>query len=301
MSSIAEDKPSPVSRRAAFYWSVRRELWEHRALHIAPAAISLLVFVGFLTALPKLPRAMVLAKASIAAHSTYNPLLFPYELVILGGLIVGLVFRLFYCLGALHDERRDRSILFWKSLPVSDVATVFAKAVTVFVILPVVVYAAMAVVQFVMFALSALVIAATGGDVGALWAQIDLPFMWSSMALGFVYLTLWQAPAYAWILMVSGWARRTVFLWAAAPLAIDWLAESLIAHKPRIETFIFRRFVGGAEEVFTVHGLGKAPVTQMSELEPAHLFGDPQLAIGLFAAAAFVAIAVFLRRRAAPI
>ena len=34
----------------------------------------------------------------------------------------------FYCLDALHGERRDRSILFWKSLPVSDLTTVLAKA-----------------------------------------------------------------------------------------------------------------------------------------------------------------------------
>jgi ABC-2 type transport system permease protein len=301
MSSITQSKPSPVSRIAPFYWSLRRELWEHRAIYIAPVAISLLVFVGFLTALPHLPRAMELSAAAVHAHNSYNPLLFPYQLVILGGLIVGFVVRLFYSLGALHDERRDRSVLFWKSLPVSDVATVFAKAVAMFVVLPIVVYAVMVVIQAVMLALSAVVIAVTGGDVGRLWAGVDLPFMWSSMAVGFVYLTLWQAPAYAWILMVSGWARRTVFLWAAAPLAIDWLVESLVAHKPRIETFLFRRFVGGAEEAFTVHGLGKAPVTHMSDLEPARLFGDPQLAIGLFAAAAFIAIAVLLRRRAAPI
>ena len=221
--------------------------------------------------------------------------------MILGGLIVGFVVRLFYSLGALHDERRDRSVLFWKSLPVSDVTTVFAKAVAMFVVLPIVLFAVMVIVQAVMLALSAIVIAVTGGDVGRLWTQVDLPFLWSSMAVGSVYLTLWQAPAYAWILMVSGWARRTVFLWAAAPLAIDWLVESLAAHKPRVQTLLFQRFVGGADQAFTVHGLGKAPIAHMSDLEPARLFGDPQLLIGLIAAAAFIAIAVFLRRRADPI
>jgi ABC-2 type transport system permease protein len=250
--------------------------------------------------LPHLPQALQLS-AAVASTKRPDPIQFPFDLVILGALLAGFVVRLLYSLGALHSERRDRSVLFWKSLPVSDVATVFAKAVALFVVLPVVLYVVMVVVQTVMLALSAVVVAATGGDVGLLWARVDLPFMWSSVAMGFVYLTLWQAPAYAWILMVSGWARRVVFLWAAAPLAIDWLIESVIAGKPRIETFIFRRFVGGAEEAFTVHGLGKAPVTRMTDLEPARLFGDPQLAIGLFAAAAFLAIAVFLRRRSAPI
>jgi ABC-2 type transport system permease protein len=301
MSSIAESKASPMSRVAPFYWSVRRELWEHRAIYVAPAAVSLLVFLAFLTGLPHLPHALQTAATTAAGAKKADPLLFPYEMVILGGLLVGFVLRLFYSLGALHSERRDRSVLFWKSLPVSDVATVFAKATALFVILPIVLYVVIVVVQTVMLAVSVLVVAAAGGDVGLLWRRLDLPFMWSSVALGFVYLTLWQAPAYAWMLMVSGWARRVVFLWAAAPLAIDWLVESLIAGKPRIQTFVFSRFVGGADRAFTVHGLGKAPVTHMADLEPARLFGDPQLAIGLFAAAVFLAIAVFLRRRSASI
>jgi ABC-2 type transport system permease protein len=295
-------KPSMKSRAAPFFWSLRRELWEHRAIYIAPVAISLSVLAVFLIfAVPTLPRAMQLADVAVHAKSGYNPLLFPYQMVIFGGLIGGGVVRLFYCLCALHDERRDRSILFWKSLPVSDRVTVAAKAMTVFVVLPVVVVVTMVAAQAVMMALSAIVIAIGGGDVGKLWRQVDLPFTWASIGLGFAYLTLWQAPAYAWVIMVSAWARRTVFLWAAAPLALDWLIESAIAHKPRIQSLVFRRFVGGAQEAFTVHGLGKAPVRQISDLDPARLFADPQLAIGLVVAAVFLVIAVFLRRRAAPI
>src|SRR3546814_20822192 len=46
----------------------------------------------------------------------------------MGLLVVVLGFVVFfYCLGALYDDRRDRSILFWKSLPVSDASTVLSK------------------------------------------------------------------------------------------------------------------------------------------------------------------------------
>ena len=110
-----------------FYWSVRRELWENRSITLAPLVAAVVVLVGFvistkdlagaLGALSGLDEARQQASLARRAALAAMPLLFT-------GFVVGW----FYCLDALHGERRDRSILFWKSLPVSDAVTVLAKA-----------------------------------------------------------------------------------------------------------------------------------------------------------------------------
>ena len=40
------------------------------------------------------------------------------------------------CIRDRYDERKDRSVLFWKSLPVSDRDTVLSKAVSALVVAP---------------------------------------------------------------------------------------------------------------------------------------------------------------------
>jgi ABC-2 type transport system permease protein len=106
------------------YWSVRRELWEHRSIYIAPLAAAAVFLLAFLTGL------------TLSTAHRHEPLDTPYvfaaALIMGTGFIVGI----FYSLDALYGERRDRSILFWKSLPVSDLTTVLSKFAIPLVILP---------------------------------------------------------------------------------------------------------------------------------------------------------------------
>src|SRR5437667_2763950 len=91
-------------------------------------------------------------------------------MLILTAFIVGL----FYCLDALYGERRDRSILFWKSLPVSDRTTVLAKVSIPLVVLPLVAFAIAAVTQFLMLLAASVVLLATGVSAAPLWTQLSL-------------------------------------------------------------------------------------------------------------------------------
>src|SRR5437868_7092662 len=110
-----------------FYWSLRREIWEHRALYMAPliaAGVALLAFTISTIGMPERRlHALTLDPASQA-----RAILMPYHMTAMVIVFTTLIVAAFYCLGALHNERRDRSILFWKSLPVSDLVTVLAKA-----------------------------------------------------------------------------------------------------------------------------------------------------------------------------
>jgi ABC-2 type transport system permease protein len=155
----------PTSRR--MYWSVQRELWESRSIYIAPFAVAALIMVGFLISTIGLPHKM-------HAASTLTPLQLhllieePYNFAAL--LIMGTTFivAVFYCLEALHSERRDRSILFWKSLPVSDLITVLSKASIPLVVLPLLTFVITVATQWMMLLLSSAVLLASGLSVATL-------------------------------------------------------------------------------------------------------------------------------------
>src|SRR5438874_1333563 len=115
----------PLGRR--IYWAVRREFWESRYIFLAPLGATTLFMGSFLLTAIHLPE-KVRAAAALDAAKQHDTLSIPYELA--GDLMMGtfLLVAMFYCVESLQRERRDRSILFWKSLPVSDVITVGAKA-----------------------------------------------------------------------------------------------------------------------------------------------------------------------------
>src|SRR5262245_27831189 len=126
-SNIAPPVTNEVKSSQSFYWSVLRELWENRSIYIAPAIVAIVVLFGFIVStggLPERRRAVLLLdpeKSRAAIEVLYDV---AAMLLIFTAFIVGV----FYCLDSLYGERRDRSILFWKSLPVSDLTTVLSKA-----------------------------------------------------------------------------------------------------------------------------------------------------------------------------
>jgi ABC-2 type transport system permease protein len=105
------------ARTKPFYWSVKRELWEYRSVYIAPLVVAAVVLFGFLIRITRLPH-MVVAVQSLPWWKQYLVLALPFAIASGAILVTGVVVAVFYCLGALNNERRDRSILFWKSLPV---------------------------------------------------------------------------------------------------------------------------------------------------------------------------------------
>src|SRR5881227_2959041 len=165
-----------ADRRCAtrpMYWSVRRELWENRSIYIAPLAVAALILFGFMISTIHLPGKM---RAALASHPLHQQEFIeqPYNFAALLLMATYLIVAVFYCLDALHGERRDRSILFWKSLPVSDLTTVLSKASIPLAALPLIVFAMFVALQVPMLALNIVALLLRGGSVSALWTQ--LPF-----------------------------------------------------------------------------------------------------------------------------
>jgi ABC-2 type transport system permease protein len=207
---------------------------------------------------------------------------------------------IFYSLDALYGERRDRSILFWKSLPVSDLTAVLAKLAIPLVILPLLSFAVTIVTQWIMLLLNSLVVLGSGGNVAALWAHSS--FLHFSVILLYHLLTvhgLWYAPLYGWLLLVSAWARRAPFIWAALPPFVVWGVEKIAFNTSHFLTLLEYRL--GGPEAAAAGSQGSAVMDTMEALTPAQFFSTPGLWIGLAIAAVFLYAAVRLRRYRGPI
>lgn len=282
-----------------FSWLLRRELWEHRSLYIAPAVVAAFGVVGYLIGSLVLPNATRAARLADPAQA--HDYMEHYGFVAGTVFVTGVIVSILYSLGALHGERRDRSILFWKSLPVSDRMTVLSKAAVPLLVMPVIVFAIVVVAQLVMAALVSLIWVANGFDPRAMWAQMNLPFLWLVLGYGLIFMALWHAPLFAWFLLVSAWARRVPFLWAAAPLAALVVIGHFAHRTPAGLGPLEQRLAGGFTGPFTVGSLGREPVSRLTDLDPVRLFGQPGVWIGLIVAAAFLFAAIRLRRSRGPI
>src|SRR5437879_12553852 len=164
-----------------FYWSVLRELWENHSIYIAPLIVAMVVLFGFLvstTGLPERRRAVLLldpAKARAAIEM-------PYNVAAMMLIFTAFIVVVFYCLDALNGERRDRSILFWKSLPVSDLTTLLSKATIPLVVLPLVTFAIIVATQVVMLLWTSVLLIAHGMSPVSTWKYFPL-FQYSFIVL----------------------------------------------------------------------------------------------------------------------
>lgn len=279
-----------------FTWSLRRELWENRSLYLAPLAVAVLILMASLIGMIHLPAK--LADPSLDAAQRQDLIEQPYTFAALLLMFTTFVVGVFYCTDALQGERRDRSILFWKSMPVSDLTTVAAKASVPFIVIPLVTFAVTVATQAVMMLLGSARMLGSGQS-AALWAHVSLWRMWAWLfyhLLGFH--SLWWAPLWGWLLLASAWARRAAFLWATLPLLAIGLLEKIAFHTSHFAAMLSLRFMGGPDDA--VHGGHEMTMASLTPLRPGEFFRSPGLWTGLLIGAAFLAAAVRLRRSREP-
>ncbi|HEX7009542.1 MAG TPA: hypothetical protein VF184_06140, partial [Phycisphaeraceae bacterium] len=207
-------------------------------------------------------------------------------------------------LDCLYADRRDRSVLFWRSLPVSDLRTVLSKLATA-------VFATVGIVLglSVIHELLLLVVALIGGGVLGvhIWVVLLHPWAivsgWLVLAYGLLAQSLWLLPVYAWIMLASAWARKAPFLWAVLPLAGVIIAEGWLFHSAYFARGVFKHLVSWVPLAFNFKPLvdagdpdismGLQPVTFESVFR---FLSSGELWLGFAVTAAFVAAAVWLRK-----
>jgi len=306
---VAESLDSQVSAPAAmsatrpFFWSVRRELWENRSIYLAPLAVAAVYLFGFLISLFWVPRSM----RGMAAHHSMPPLVelaMPYSHAAMLLMATGLVVGIFYSLDALYGERRERTILFWKSLPVSDLTTVLSKASIPLVVLPLIVFAITVTLELIMLLLNFAVLAVSGMSTGTRWAP-PLFEMELVLLYGLTVLALWYAPLYGWLMLVSGWARRAPFLWAVLPPLAIGVVENIAFHTSYFGLLMKDRWFGFAASAFDLKDKAGVPVDPhfipLTQLAPGRFLSSPSLWGGLIVAAILFGAAMRLRRYREPI
>ena len=121
----------------------------------------------------------------------------------------------FYCLGSLYDERKDRSVLFWKSLPVSDRDTVLSKAASALLVAPLIaVGVAIACMFGFLLLLSTFVLLHNGNPMTLVWGPGNPLQLAGSMLATIPVYALWALPTVGWLLLCSAWSKSKPFLWA---------------------------------------------------------------------------------------
>jgi ABC-2 type transport system permease protein len=288
-----------MSTRASLYWSVRRELWENRFIYIVPLVVAALALVGLLISTAHVP-AMVRRLAGLDPARQLIVAVTHYGLAASVILLACWIVTVFYCLDALNGERRDRSILFWKSMPVSDLVTVLSKASIPLVVLPLLGCVVVLAVQLAMLLASTAVLLASGLDPATLWKVLPLLQMPVGMFYGMAAHALWFAPVYGWLLLISGWARRATFLWAFLPFFAAFALETLAFGTGYVAAFLKERLTGAMAHAFAPDAM-KQPITQLAQLDLLRYLGTPGLWVGLAFAVFFIAAAVHLRRHREPI
>ncbi|MGZ5198419.1 MAG: hypothetical protein ACXWC4_01490 [Telluria sp.] len=236
-------------------WLLQREFWEHKGSMLwAPLVVAAVMLAS-------------MGGSLLAGHGTHNFSMMingqhvPGPIVLKGlpaeiaSTVVGVatsgylfvsapiflmlaVVVFWYCLGALYDERRDRSILFWKSLPISDEASVLSKVITALCVAPVITMIVATAMSLLFLLLACTVLAFYGVN---LFSQVlASPSLYLSpvalLSLLPVYV-VWALPTIGWLLLVSSWARSKVLLWAvAAPLVglliVRWISVLLYGLDP---------------------------------------------------------------------
>jgi len=293
---------------------VRREVWEHRSIWVTPAAVALVVtlltiasFVaasGFGEA-----KDMAIILASNVSDTERRAALIAF---LIGNTIVFLMamwfLMIFYSLDALNAERKDKSILFWRSLPITDAETVVSKLITAMILIPLVTFVAVAVSQLVNLILMSIWISIEGGSPGHLiWGSLPLFDTWLATLIVLMAIPFWISPLLGWFLFVSAWTKRSPFLTAFLPIAVLPILEYVVFRTSMLGDAIVNRFSMKTMPLFDLdvfrffddHKFRTAVeegVSLLKLLDPAKFVVSLDLWLGLVVCGLFVTAAIYVRR-----
>lgn len=231
-----------------YLWLMRREIWENRAIWIAPlvvlGALLLLVLTGNVQLGPIGGMDNDTPLGALPQDKQLLLLLVVYAGIALVMFMVMGVVAFFYALDSLYADRRDRSVLFWKSLPLSDADTVLSKFLVAACVIPLVACAAAVLAQLLVAAGGSLRLALAGGPAGLLWqpavlgGAVSIGLLWSITAM------LWYAPVIAYLMLASAWAPRGPFLWAVLPPVAAGVLERMVLRTGHVGDFMAERLFG---------------------------------------------------------
>ena len=305
---------------------VKRDFWENKGafrttplviggIYLAAALMGLITFNHFdneFQSLKELLRFIAQQDAGLRAKVIYAVNL---EMSVLFSTVLAFVV-FFYLLGSLYDDRKDRSILFWKSLPASDTLTIASKLLSAMVLAPVIFWVIYVITHIVIMLLFSVVIMMLGENPWTLFLSLGNPFKaWSLVLTSYFAQSIWALPLYGWLILVSAFAPRIPLLFAILPPVILGVLELWIDF---LKTFtlsenlfgLFGHWFANSPLIMSADGhddefgaaLGIAITSDYDhQVTVANMFDrifSTDMLIGLAIAVVFLGGALWLRRRA---
>ncbi|MBS0556074.1 MAG: hypothetical protein JSR27_01520 [Proteobacteria bacterium] len=330
---MSQNSMNTITPTGKFAWQVRREFWEHRGGFLWTPLIIACVMLAFV--------AMGLITAELTARQhgfTMNGIQIDQLTSHLdaaqmakfqGSMDVGLITMgfpirialfvvvFFYALGALYNDRADRSVLFWKSLPLSDTQSVLAKVAAGLIVAPAFAVLGMIVLQLGFLLIMTLFAAFHGVNVVPyIWSPTHLIAMWVKLAVLIPVNALWALPTMGWLLLCSAYARSKPFLWAVmlpvvAGVIITWM--QLMQSFSLRSGWFWQHIIGrlllslvpeswiNLDSLRALEHAGDDPAGAIGNLFSfgaiADQFTSPNFLIGVAVGAAMIAAAIWLRRK----
>lgn len=293
---------TPIATYRLLLMSIRRELWEFRFVILAPLLTALLLGIGAVLGEIRLAHASIGSDIPLISFASLRSLIDGYAMMIV---VSGVCVAFPYSLITIHNERRDRTILFWKSMPVSDTVTVLAKAAVPIIVMPLfcVVITLLADTLFIAIPLAVIRLTANTFPYGSF--SPDWGHRLVTILTLLVTLPLWLAPVYGWFLLMSAWVRRAPFAVAVLVPIFSAIFERLALGTHWIGNHLEARFLTGLASVSIHAEVGVHKVNAHSGPLPYNALKQmllgPELWGGLIVAALCIIAAIALRRRAEPI
>ena len=277
-------------------WLIRREFWENRAIWMVPACFGGLLILAALFSQVSIP----VLNSHVETRDFGGIFLFAI------GTAFYLVMSLYagwYLLDCLYTDRKDRSILFWKSLPISDVSTVLTKLLVGLVIIPLVYFVAADVTALIAAFIVSIRARASIGS--ALWQ----PGVWWQIQVLWMYVivttAIWYLPVAGWLLLVSAWAKRAVILWSILPPLALYLVERVFFSTHYVAQVLNTRLMGlpaaafraGWKDGSDVEINGHVPDSVWRFIDAGGFITNAQTWIGVAAGVLLIVAAIQLRMR----
>lgn len=293
---------------------LQRELWEHRSLFVVPVVVAVVTLLTSWTSQVTIGELEhldigIISAGNMPENVRAAALSFTMVGLSVSFIIAMWILTIFYALDSLYAERKDRSILFWRSIPVTDFETVLSKLLTAMVTIPLITFAVIVATHLlVLLSLTVQINFRGGSPWQIIWTAAPFADTWAATIVMLLALPLWLSPFIGWFLFVSAFTKRSPLLVAAMPIVLLPMFErlffdsTLLAEAFFVRSMKFPLFTGvdNMDLIFQegddLAKLAEAELSVFGLLDLGNFLASPQLWLGIVVAGLFTAAAIYVRR-----
>jgi len=314
-----------ISALTTFKWLLKREYWENRGGFLWAPAIAGSVITVLYAVLALIGTVAGRGDGSNGFNIDGGPEKLNEIIgavgdgtllagVVLACVVLGFVV-FFYALGSLYDDRRDRSVLFWKSLPLSDLNTVLSKAAWALLLAPIVAIGIGLVIGICLWLVTALTLSVNGiSQSSAVFTHSHPLRIIGGVLSNLPIYVMWSLPTIGWLMFCSAWARTKPFLWAVLIPILGCVMASMMGILPMLHvnhnaiwyTVVYRGLLSVLPGTWLPVLSESAPPMQIDgaqdlanaiQLSDAwRIFQSADIWIGAAIGVVFIVAAIYLRR-----